>query len=70
MLTNCPKCNMEVKQTIESARSHVRFRHSKLSDKAKIRLRDSICRFVPTDGLKTRGRSVLENQLSKQLGIS
>jgi len=68
MKTHCPKCGEEIEKTIESARSHVRWKHSKLTDKAKIALRDKIAPFVPTGGFG-QSRSVLENQLTKQLDI-
>ena len=69
----CPSkgdaCVMEVKQTIEDARSHVRWHHPKLTDESKIILRDKICKFVPSEGIKTRGRTKEENFLANQCGI-
>jgi len=68
MKTHCPKCGEEIEKTIESARNHVRHKHPKLTDNAKIILRDKICKFQPTGGFG-QSRSVLENQLTKQLDI-
>jgi len=68
MKVKCTKCGVEIEKTIESARSHVRHKHPNLSDKAKIRLRDSICAFVPSGGFG-KGRNKYENFLTKLSGI-
>jgi len=70
MLVKCPhsKCSDEVEQTIEAARHHVRWRHGNMTDRAKIILRDKICKFVETGGFG-KGRTKYENFLSKQCGI-
>jgi len=65
----CPKCGEEVEKTVERVRTHVRYKHGKLTDSSKIRLRDSMVKFVDTSGFKNRGRSKYENFLTKNLDI-
>ena len=60
---------MEVEKTAEAARSHVRWHHPNLTDESKIRLRDKICKFVPTEGISGAGRTKEENFLTRNLGI-
>lgn len=69
MLTNCPKCGKEIEKTEGSARNHVRHDHKHLKDRAKMKLRNEICKFVDTSGFKTAGRTKEENQLTKMSGI-
>jgi len=69
MLVKCPRCGEEVEKTVERVRSHVRYKHGKLTDSAKIRLRDSMVPFVDTSGFKTRSRTQEENHLTRSLGI-
>jgi len=69
MLVKCPRCGEEVEKTVERVRTHVRYKHGKLTDSAKIRLRDSMVPFVETGGINTKGRTKYENFLTKQVGI-